>query len=45
VKSWALFVVDSEGQIASSYFGGVSSPSNAALEKAAQRIEKIEATG
>jgi phosphate transport system substrate-binding protein len=45
VKSWALFVVDSEGQIASSYFGGVSSPSNAALEKAAQRIEKIEAIG
>lgn len=45
VKSWALFVTDSEGQIASSYFGGVTSPSNAALEKAVQRIEKIEATG
>lgn len=44
VKSWALFVADSDGQIASSYFGGVSSPSNAALEKAVQRIEKIEAT-
>ncbi|WP_320535971.1 substrate-binding domain-containing protein [Pseudarthrobacter sp. IC2-21] len=45
VKSWGLFVVGSEGQIASMYFGSVSSPSQAALQKSAQRIEKIEAKG
>lgn len=45
IKSWALFVVGSDGQIASMYFGSVSSPSQTALQKSAERIEKIEATG
>lgn len=45
VKSWALYVLGADGQIASNYFGNVGSPSEVALRKSAQRIKKIEAAG
>jgi phosphate transport system substrate-binding protein len=45
VKSWALFVLGADGQIASNYFGSVGSPGEETLRKSAQRIKKIEASG
>lgn len=41
VKSWADFVVGPDGQIASTYFAGVASPSEQSLQDASRLIKKI----
>lgn len=41
VRSWADFVVGSDGQIASTYFAGVASPSEESLQDASLLIDKI----
>lgn len=41
VRSWGHFVVGQDGQVASSYFANVASPSEAALKASAQRLERI----
>lgn len=41
VRSWADFVVGGEGQVASTYFAGVASPSEQSLQEASRLIEKI----
>lgn len=41
VKSWADFVVSPDGQIASTYFAGVSSPSQQSLQDASRLVRKI----
>ncbi|MEZ2389057.1 substrate-binding domain-containing protein [bacterium RCC_150] len=41
VKSWADFVVGSDGQVASTYFAGVASPSEQSLQDASRLIKKI----
>jgi phosphate transport system substrate-binding protein len=43
VKSWGKFVVSADGQVASTYFASVASPSEAALQESSQRIETIGA--
>jgi phosphate transport system substrate-binding protein len=41
VKSWADFVVGPDGQVASTYFAGVASPSEESLQDASLLIKKI----
>ncbi len=41
VKSWADFVVGPDGQVASTYFAGVASPSEQSLQDASRLIKKI----
>ncbi|MFB9715059.1 substrate-binding domain-containing protein [Arthrobacter methylotrophus] len=41
VKSWAHFVVGADGQVSSTYFAGVASPSEQSLQDASLLIDKI----
>lgn len=41
VKSWGEFVVSPDGQVASTYFAGVASPSEQSLDDSAALIKKI----
>lgn len=41
VKSWGRFVVGADGQVASTYFASVASPSEAALKESDRRLETI----
>lgn len=43
VKSWGKFVLSPDGQVASTYFANVASPSEAALKASATMIEAIGA--
>jgi phosphate transport system substrate-binding protein len=44
VKSWGKFVVSADGQVASTYFASVASPSEAALKASDRRLETIGET-